>query len=462
MTNQHEELGDRFASKHITEQIVDFVCSTKFEDLDPHTVERTKSFLMDTLSVGLAGRCADGSSRIIKAAELWGSGEAARVIGQEGKRYPAPTAAFLNGYHCHCLEWDCLHERAVVIAMCVPVAALAAEAEQTPVDGKTFLTALALSVEIASMLGDQSETAPRFFRPAVSGLMGAALGVGYMRGYNRDQMMELIGLAYSQASGTMQAHWEGAMVLAAQVGVGARAAIYAADMAKAGIRAPQDVILGKFGFFKLFETADTIDEGLKGLGNPWKVTELAHKPYPAGRATQSVLTMFDEMRAKADFNAADIEKVTVRVPPLIMLLVGRPLEPVMTASYARLCLKVIGPTYLFEGRIDPRKLPEDVILSAQIRDLGERFDIGLNDVSDPNALGPQSCEILLKNGERLTADCAAPYGAIDNPLDQAARHRKVHECFEVASASGAEAFIETAETSDTLSDIRILLEHVYV
>lgn len=462
MTETHAELGNRTQSRAISEALISFVHKTQFEDLSPEAVENTKIFLMDTLAVGVAGRCAAGSDRMIKAVESWGHGDTARVIGRPGLRVPVPTAAFLNGYQCHCLEWDCLHEEAVVIAMCVPVAALAAEAEQNQISGKKFLTALALAVEIAVTLGRASETAPRFFRPAVSGLMGAALGIAYLRDYTKDQMLQTLGLAYSQASGTMQAHWEGAMVLAAQVGVGARAAIYAADMAAADIKAPVDVILGQFGFFTLFETANDIDQDLARLGAPWKVTELAHKPYPAGRATQSVLTMFQALQAEHAFTADDIERVTAHVPPLIMLLVGRPLEAEMTSSYARLCLKVIGPMFLLDGEIDPRKLPEDGPPDPAVTALGERFEIKLNDITDPNALGPQSCEIVLKSGARLTAECPDPYGSLENPMRQPAREAKVRRCFDIGGAtSDPERLIQHTAMAEELSDVRTLLNTVY-
>lgn len=456
------ELGNRTRTIWASEQLVDFVCATRFEDLDPHVLERAKTFLMDTLAVGVAGRCTAGSDAVLRATQGWGNGDAARVIGRPRLRVPAPTAAFLNGYQCHCLEWDCLHEEAVVIAMCVPVAALAAEAEQRTVSGKTLLTALTLAVEVAVTLGKASETAPRFFRPAVSGLMGAALGIAYMRGYDRELMLQTLGHAYCQASGNMQAHWEGAMALACQVGVGARASLFAADMAAAGIKAPLDVLLGQFGFFTLFETANNLDQGLQDLGRPWKVTQLAHKPYPAGRATQSVLTMFDMMRASTPFEASDIEQVIISVPPLIMLLVGRPLEETMTSSYARLCLKVIGPMYLLDGMIDPRKLPEAGALSAEVRELGQRFDIRLNHVTDPNALNPQSCEVILKSGKSLSADCAHPYGAIENPMDRQAREAKVRHCFEIGAIGGdPDRLIELAGRTEELADVRELFSAVY-
>ena len=461
----HEELGSRTRSVHTSMAIVDFVASTNFEDLSPEAIKYLKIFLMDTMAVGVAGRCSAGSDILLKAVETWGQGDQSRVIGMPGMRAPAPTAAFLNGYNIHALEWDGLHEYSVVIALCVPLAAMMAEAEQNPVSGKDFLTAFCVAVEVAVILGGASESAPKFFRPAVAGLMGAAMAIAKMRGYSREQTLQVLGLAYSQISGTMQAHWEGVMMLAMQVGVSARAAICAADMAAAGAQAPKDVLLGKFGFYTLIETADNIDETLATMGgsgsNKWKITETAHKPFPAGRATQSVLTMFMEIFSKHDIDVQDIEEIKVEVPPLIMLLVGRPLTETMTSSYARLCLKYVGPMMLLNGDIDPRLYPEGTGASDEIKQLGERFNIVLNDITDPNALGPQSCTIRLKSGAEYKAHCDIPYGSPGNRMDKAAREAKVRKCFEVGGRDAdPQRLIDSIELIETMDDVRELFSTV--
>ena len=460
-----DELGSRTRSVETSLTLVDFVQRTEFDDLTPEALKYLKIFLMDTLAVGVAGRCSAGSDILLKAAETWGQGNQSRVIAMPGMRAPAPTAALLNGYNIHALEWDGLHEYSVVIALCVPLAAMMAEAEQNSVSGKDFLTAFCIAVEVAVTLGGASQTAPRFFRPAVAGMMGAAMGIAKMRGYSREQTLQVLGLAYSQASGTMQAHWEGVMMLAMQVGVSARAAICAADMAAAGAQAPVDVLLGKFGFFTLIETADNIDSSLAAMGgadgNVWKITETAHKPFPAGRATQSVLTMFMEIFSKHEINIEEIEEIKVEVPPLIMLLVGRPLTNNMTSSYARLCLKYVGPMMLLNGDVDPRLYPENTGPSDEIRELGERFTIVLNDIVDPNALGPQSCTIRLKSGAEYSAHCDIPYGSPGNRMDKAAREAKVRKCFEVGNYDAdPQKLIDIIETIEVMDDVRDLFSTV--
>ena len=460
-----DELGSRTRHVETSLAIVDFVLDTNFENLSAEAIKYLKIYIMDTLAVGVAGRCSAGSDILLKAVETWGWGEQSRVIGMPGMRAAAPTAAFLNGYNIHALEWDGLHEYSVVIALCVPMAAMMAEADQNPVSGTDFLAAFCVAVEVAVTLGGASKTAPRFFRPAVAGLMGAAMGIAKMRGYSRKRTLQVLGLAYSQASGTMQAHWEGVMMLAMQVGVSAREAICAADMAAAGAQAPIDVLLGKFGFFTLMETANNIDASLAAMGgagqNVWKITETAHKPYPAGRATQSVLTMFNDIFSKHKIDVSGIEEIKVEVPPLIMLLVGRPLTESMTSSYARLCLKYVGPMWLLNGKVDPRLYPEGEGASDEIKELGERFNIVLNDITDPNALGPQSCTIKMKSGQKYSAFCDIPYGSPGNRMNKTAREDKVRMCFEVGDRqANPQALIDAVEMIEDMKDIRELFSTV--
>ena len=115
--------------------------------------------------------------------------------------------------------------------------------------------------------------------------------------------------------------------------------------------------------------------------------------------------MFMELFSKHDIPRDHIKKIIVRVPPLIMFLVGRPLTDNMSSSYSRLCLKVIGPMMLLDGEIDPRKFPNKSAPTDDVRKLADLFEIVLNDVTDPNALGPQSLTIIMKDGTEYSADC---------------------------------------------------------
>ena len=141
--------------------------------------------LGDTLAVGAAGVGAPGEAAILAAARAMGSGAEARLIGT-GERLPAPAAAFVNGYRIHCLEWDAVHEPAVVHAMSVVTAALGAVIDRRGgCDPDEALAALAVGVDVASGLGLAARSGLTFFRPATAGIVGAALALPAGRAMTR-------------------------------------------------------------------------------------------------------------------------------------------------------------------------------------------------------------------------------------------------------------------------------------
>jgi 2-methylcitrate dehydratase PrpD len=356
--------------------------------------------LADTLAVGAAGAAAPGADAILDTARRFGSGIDARLLGS-AERLPAASAAFVNGYRIHCLEWDAVHEAAVVHAMSVVTAALGAAIDRRGgCDTDTALTALAIGVDIASGLGIACDEGVRFFRPATAGLIGAAAAVARIEGA---PMSHAIGLAYSSCAGTMQAHVEGSITLPFQVANAARAAIVAVDLASAGFTAPYDVFDGPFGYFKLIDKGD-LSRYTRDLGKVWRISEISTKPFPSGRASHGVLGELQSLRSceSRSSNDADrrpptglllsqehIKNIEAFVPPLIQRLVGRPFRDDMTPAYARLCLPLLSALMLTDGVIDPRRFTPETFADPAIRALAGKVFVTVDDNPDPNALSPQ-------------------------------------------------------------------------
>ena len=456
-----EELENRIQQFEYVEKLVDFIQSLRYEDLPTEAVEFAQIFIMDTLAVGIAGTTYDATDSALAAAKKWGQGDY-RVIGRPGLELPRTSAAFVNGMQIHALEWDALHEPSVVIAMCAPISAFAAEIESGQVSGKQLILATVIAIEIAVFFGGDTTNGPRFFRPAVAGGMGAVVGLSILRGFDREQIVSTLGLAHAQTSGTMQAHWEGSMALPMQIGNTARMAQAVADMVEAGMTGPVDIIAGRFGFFKLFESANDLNGMLQSLGEPFKITEMAHKPFPAGRATQAVLTMIRQLRQEHQFAIEDIERIQVFAPPLSIFLVGRPPSPDMTPSYARLCLRFVAPLMLIDGDIDPRRYTSESFADTTICDLGARLEICPDGNQDKNALGPQTMKIYINDGRTLEAECTDPLGSPANPLSKQQREDKVRRCFvlgqqQTGVQDDAESFIDCCNHLEELSDASALL-----
>src|SRR6185369_17286742 len=119
-------------------------------------------------------------------------------VGQ--RRTPAGTVGRLRQcLFSPSLEYDCIHEPAVVHPMATLICALFAWSEREsqrgqPIDGRRFLTAMSVGVDIAGLLGAATNSGLRFFRPATAGGFGAAAGLASLAGLEEPGVKDVLGL----------------------------------------------------------------------------------------------------------------------------------------------------------------------------------------------------------------------------------------------------------------------------
>ncbi|WP_417613909.1 MmgE/PrpD family protein [Parasphingorhabdus sp.] len=377
-----------------TTAILDFAAADHI--LPENTTAAALHLLGDTLAGGAAGAVSDEAQAMLSAVRGWGDSNDARLLGSN-KRLPAPSAAWFNGFAIHCLEWDAVHEPAVVHAMSVVTAALLAAADrQDGCDADEFMSALCVGVDIASGLGVAANGAMQFFRPATAGVIGASLAVARLAKLPREKYADVMGIAYSQAAGTMQAHVEASIALPLQIANASRAAITAVDLAKAGMDGPHDALEGPFGYFKLFEPGD-LARYTDSIGERWLIEEVSIKPFPSGRASHGILGAIDNMLRDGSLDPSHVMSVDVSAPPLIHRLVGRPYKTDMTPAYARLCLPFLVPLMLRDRIIDPRCFTLEEFANPDIVKLGEKVTVRIDDNPDHNALAPQKLAITMSD-----------------------------------------------------------------
>ena len=206
------------------EALADHVIETKLEDSPSSAIRAAKTYILDTIGVGLAGSIGPYVEELVSTFgnSVIDPENSARVIGQNIRLSPG-KAALLNGFQIHNSEFDCVHEEAVVHTMTVLLATLLADADKRGgVTGETLMRASVLGVDVACNLGVAASSALQFFRPATAGAFAAVAAVACARGFDKDQLLRAFSLAYIQLSGTMQAHTEGSSLLALQIGFNAQ------------------------------------------------------------------------------------------------------------------------------------------------------------------------------------------------------------------------------------------------
>ncbi|MCG8693305.1 MAG: MmgE/PrpD family protein [Minwuiales bacterium] len=444
------------------ERFADHVVGCDVDDLPPAAVRAAKTFILDSIGVGVVGSAGPWVEELVASLSGWGAGDDARLL-VRGTRLPAPAAAMGNAYQTHNSEFDCVHEGAVVHPMACVLSSVLAEADRAGgVTGPQFMAAVALGVDVACGIGVASNAPLRFFRPGTAGGFGAAAAVGRLRSFDRETLLDALGLAYSQMCGTMQAHVEGSTVLAMQIGFNARNAVVACDMAARGLRAPRELLEGQFGYYALFEGDRDLAPVLSGLGRDWCIAELAHKPFPSGRATHGIVDGVLDVQRTHGFAAAEVAGVTARVPPLTHRLVGRPVKPDMTVNYARLCGAYVTARALIAGGVGVDDFLSDALADPATLALAGRVEIVADDNPDDNALLPIAIEIHLENGRRHDITLDVVYGNPAKPMTRDAHLAKFRRNW----ASGAvpldadrgEQMIAMIDDLESVADIRSLID----
>lgn len=442
--------------------LAELAARTRHEDLPPRAIDAAKTFILDTLGVGVGGASAPRVRELVDTAAGWGAGEEATVW-VDGRRLPAGAAAVVNAYQIHALEWDCVHEPAVVHPMATLFSALVAAAERRgvrgrPVSGKELLLATVLGVEVACTIGAASRSPMRFFRPATVGGFGVVAGAGRMAGFDVPAFVDAFGILYGQTSGTLQAHLEGSMVLGLQVGFNARAGLNAVDLAAAGLTGPHDVLVGPYGFYRLFEPESDIAAWWSQLGKTWQITRLSHKPFPSGRLTHAAIDAVQRARKERAFSAEEVESIHGWVTPLTFRLVGRPDIPEPAPNYARLCIPFVMATECIRGEVGPEAFAGPALTAPATHALAARIRVEEAPNRDPNALWPQRFAIRLKDGWTWDHVVDKAIGHPDNPLARDAQLAKFRRCWALAPRplAAAEAVIGAVEALETLADVRDL------
>jgi len=433
---------------------------TRLHDISLPARQATRTFLLDSLGVGIAGSVGPLCAAVLDAHA--GAGPA-RVLGRRVALAPA-SAALANAYQVHNSEFDCVHDAAVVHPMAVLLGAVLAvvDCADGPVPGDEFLAALTAGVDIACRIGAASRSPMRFFRPATAGAFGATAAAARLSGLDEQHMLAAMGITLSQLCGTMQAHTEGSPLLPLQAGFNARNAVVSCQLAARGVTGPRQVLEGAYGYFALFDGEHDREALLRDLGGIWSIVEVSHKPFPSGRATHGVVDACLELMREHGFSARDVSSVEAAVPPLTHRLVGRPPRDDMQSNYARLCGAYVAACALRHGGVGLDDFSDAALGHADTLALARRIRIEADASGDPNVLAPVTVSVRLDDGTQLSRTLDVVYGAPGKPMGREAHLDKFRaNCAASASPVAPEQVEQTIAAVDALEqcrDVRGVLE----
>ncbi len=298
----------------LTRQLAAFCHGLDYEQLPSEVIDRAKYFFLDYLGVAVRGSLSESSQpvyRLTAGLEMPGTGT---ILGRPEKT-AVPYAALANGTSAHSLELDDTHQGGSIhLGVCVFSAALAV-AEQVGASGQAFLTSAVAGFEAAARLAmavRPKEHYGRSFHPtATCGTFGAAVSAGRLLGLTEEQLLSALGIAGSQAAGSMEFLTEGAWTKRLHPGWAAFSGLHAALLAREGFVGPTTIVEGRDGFLKAYSNDPDPSKISAGLGTDFQILHTAVKPHACCRYTQAPIDAVLAVVRAHDIRPTDVKTITI-------------------------------------------------------------------------------------------------------------------------------------------------------
>lgn len=386
---------------------------------------RTHALLRDYLGVALGGAPAESTVALRRGLAALGLRGDGTVFGAT-ERLPAPHAALVNGAAAHALEMDDTHQGGSIhLGASVFSAALAA-AELADASGARVLRAAVAGYEVAARLaealGPAAHYARGFHPTGTCGAFGAAAAAGVVLGLDENALTAALGVAGSQAAGSMEFLADGTWTKRLHPGWAASAGLHAAAFAAAGFRAPATIVEGRFGVLHAYSDGART-EPLLGAAE-LAVMRTSIKPHACCRYMQgpidAVLTL-REQHAIAPDTVARIEVgVLAAAAPIIAEPAAAKQRPGSVVD-AQFSLPFGVAVALVRGSASADDFVLAALTDETIRSLMERVTA----VRDPALdavyprVWPSWVRIHLRDGRILATHVDHPHGDPENFLDDA-------------------------------------------
>lgn len=416
----------------VLQQVSRFAARVRYGKVEESILRDARRRVTDIIGIALAASGMEPARIVGAVVESWGGEGQASVVGRDD-RYPAASAALVNGTLAHALDYDDTHLPSVLHPSAAVVPAALAAAEAAGISGRDLLAAVAAGDELAVRIGmagyDEKLGNSIFFEKglhatSIAGTLGGALAAAMLYGLDEEGIGHAVAISASMGAGLIEANRTGGTVKPVHCGWAAHAGVTAAELARHGLTGPPTVFEGRFGFLQAYLGEDADTEALtRRLGEEWELPRIFFKPYPANHFTHAGIDAAIQLREEG-LEIEEIEEIELGVATPTMRTIAQP-EGEKARPKTGYAAKFSGPftvaTALLGGRGLGMSL--DDFTDEAVRDpvklgLASLVRCVADEECDrifPNQF-PAALRIRLKSGEEREARVSHNRGGPENPL----------------------------------------------
>ena len=381
-------------------------------------VALARNAIVDFLACAIAGASDPGTRTVMNAFWAGVPTEGGSVLIGQGRRADAFTAALVNGYAGHALDYDDVHPSVRGHPTTVILPALLALAADLPASALDVIGAYIVGVETMSRLGlalGSRHYENGFHATATLGTIGAAAAVARLLKLEPRTIAVALGLAATQSAGLRLQFGFDAKPLHA--GLAARAGLTAIKLAVAGLGGAPEFLEGPIGFLAAYGAgAAQPEKAVGGWGEPWQIVApgLVLKAFPCCTAAHCAAEAILALREEHSLDPAAITGITATFPPGgDAALVVR--EPV-TGIDGRFSVEYVIATGIIDGELGIAAFSDRPVraeVAALARRVERRHDQAAPRMSNDPATRFTDVEIRFANGSAVSRRVSVLRGTRD-------------------------------------------------
>lgn len=442
--------------------------NTDFEKLPEAVVSATKKQILDLIGLAIGGMNERGIAELGELVIEWGGKAESTVFGL-GKKIPAPHAAQLNASMAHALDYDDVHETAIIHPGVIAIPTAFAVAEKAGnVNGKQFITAVALGVDmmcrlaLATMPGE-SPFQTGWHLTSIYGYMGAAATAGKLLGLDETTMVHAMGIAYHQCGGNGQCVIDGGLTKRLGPGFSVGGGITAALMAQKGVTGAQNCLEGEMGLYRVYfrnkyDRAALTDN----LGAAFEGPNVAIKPYPCCRGVHAAIDAALALARENDLRPDNIAAVKVFVTEDTRYLLCSPFEAKCNPRNqvdAQFSVPWGVATALAKKRATLTDFNQAAIYDASVLSITSKLSVEVdNSLKVEDKLYPTRIDVKTTDKNQYTRTVINPLGGLEAPMSFDDCARKFSDCAQSLGKDKIDAIVDGVSTLEKIRSIGELID----
>ncbi len=394
-----------------TQQLATFLAELRYDDLPDYVLDRTEDLFLDWLGSALASEGARPIPLFEAYAQKMGPVNGPARILVNGRGTSAYFAALVNGASSHLVEQDDLHNSSVLHPATVVFPAALAAAQDLGKSGRELLLASVAGYEAGIRIGEfLGRSHYRIFHTtATVGTLAAAVAVGKLLNFDKQQFVHLLGNAGTQAAGLWEFLRDAADSKQLHTAKAAADGLLAAYFTEQGLTGAQNILEGEQGMAAGMSSDADPSRLADRLGSRWALAETSFKFHASCRHTHPAADALLDLMWREGLRHDDIAKVITHVHQGAIDVLGRVLVP-QTVHQAKFSMGTVLGLIAVHGKAQLSEFANLSLSDAKVAAFRDKVSMRL----DAEVDGAYPAR-WLGRVEVLTTDGRTLRGAIDEP-----------------------------------------------